>query len=151
MKQMPLGCCVVLLGAVHFGCASSETTGDSADGSALGSPSHPCANASDCMGGACINGSCCEAKQACGSTCCGSATVCVFDSCVTPGKPCRSNKDCSPGEYCEPALGGSDAGTPEAGCDPLPNDGRCLPLPPICSPDGGSMLPDGGSCVTECQ
>src|SRR5205085_5332464 len=101
---------------------------------------------SDCMGGACIDGKCCNAKQACGKTCCGNGTVCIFDSCVIPGKPCRGGKDCAPNEYCEPALG--DGGAPQAGCNPLP-DGRCLPLPSVC-PDGGTMLPDGGSCIAEC-
>lgn len=132
------------------GVADGSTNGDGGVDPFGDSGQSMCKTAGDCDGGACVNGACCEAKQACNNTCCGSGTVCLFDSCVKPGKDCRSANDCAPGEYCEPALGsGTMMMPPDAGCSqgPPPN-GKCLPLPPTCV-DGGA--PDGGTCIDQCE
>jgi len=127
-----------------------------------GMPSHDgggCASGADCDGSVCLMGSgtCCAASSVCGSACCGGATVCLFDQCVTPGQACHSAYDCPPNQYCEPALGGADAGAEdaaplEAGCtSPLPIEGRCLPSPPTCADAGGDASPDAGDCIESCQ
>ena len=150
--------------AFHSGCGSNGGADlDAGDGS-IGSDGSPfgdggnCKSAADCDGGVCINGSgtCCDSAQhVCGGVCCGGGNVCLFDTCLTPGKLCRSSADCAPNEYCEPALGNSDAGASdaslEAGCsEALPAEGRCLPLPPTCPADAGTT-PDGGTCIAQCE
>ncbi len=158
-----------LFAAAYVGCGSDGggDNGDAGiggdDGSGIDAPSFDdggsrCSSSADCDGGICIQGSgvCCDkAENVCGGACCGGGSVCLFDQCLTPGKPCHSGNDCDPGQYCEPSLGDKDAGTGdggtlEAGCsEPLPVEGRCLPLPPTCDPDGGA--PDGGTCVAQCE
>jgi hypothetical protein len=116
-----------------------------------------CTSAADCPGGVCIleSGLCCDAAEhVCGGVCCGDGNVCLFDVCLTPGAACTSSTDCASDEYCEPALGGgdpgiSDAGLPPGCSQPLPVQGRCLPLPPTCDTDGGT--PDGGLCIAACE
>jgi hypothetical protein len=116
-----------------------------------------CTSAADCPGGVCIteSGVCCDSvAHVCGSVCCGEGNVCLFDVCLTPGALCRSSNDCAENEYCEPALGVADAGIGDAGLppgcsQPLPVEGRCLPLPPTCGADGGA--PDGGLCIAPCE
>ena len=133
-----------------------DNEGGLEDGPNFGDGGGPkCKTQADCDGGACITatGVCCEPKQVCGDSCCGGGTVCLFDQCVTPGKPCRSANDCAPGEYCEPALGSKgDGGVGlDGGCSqPPPQEGKCLPLPPRCDPDGGAA-PDGGACIAACE
>jgi hypothetical protein len=115
-----------------------------------------CKSAADCDGGVCLaGGMCCSQQNVCSGACCGGGSVCLFDTCVMPGKPCHSGNDCGPNEYCEPALGSdggtSDGGGLEAGCsEPLPVEGRCLPLPPTCMGDAGTA-PDGGMCIADCE
>ncbi len=135
------------------GSVDGEADGTTDGGSPFGDAG--CKTSNDCDGGVCTaNGMCCSsAENVCGGTCCTSG-VCLFDSCVTPGAPCHSNLDCAAGQYCEPALGDdggvSDAGL-EAGCsEPLPVEGRCLPLPPTCVGDAGTSA-DGGLCVADCE
>jgi len=163
--------CLIFAGAGFWvGCGSDDsnvfdggpdaTGGDvqvgdgGADGPTFGGDAG-CKSSADCGdGGVCMQGGeCCNsAANVCGSTCCGGGTVCLFDQCVTPGAPCRSGADCLPNEYCEPALGdggASDAGL-EAGCDPLPVEGKCLPLPPTCQGDAGTTA-DGGTCIADCE
>ncbi len=115
-----------------------------------------CTPTSGCDGGVCVNGMCCpSAAQACGDQCCVTGDVCLFDQCVTPGDVCQSQADCGPNEYCETGLG---SGSPDAGVgndagasctQPVPTNGRCLPRPPTCDSDGG--VPDGGSCIDNCE
>lgn len=113
-----------------------------------------CTNADDCNGGVCIGGECCASEQACGQTCCGSSQVCFFDACITPGAPCHTASDCEPDEYCETALGdegeGGGGGEGEGGqgecTQPIPLEGKCLPLPPQCDENGE---PPG--CVPSCE
>src|SRR5262249_44354692 len=113
-----------------------------------------CSNSSQCDGGVCVGGICCDsAPQACSGSCCPSGTVCLFDQCVTPGANCHTAADCGSGQYCETGLGsGTDAGVVDAGAactQPIPQEGRCLPLRPTCAPDGG-VSPDGG-CQPACE
>jgi hypothetical protein len=136
------------------GSVDGEVDGTTDGGSPFGDGG--CRTSNDCDGGVCTtSGMCCSSEQnVCGGTCCTGGNVCLFDSCVTPGAPCHSNLDCAPGQYCEPALGDdggvSDAGL-EAGCsEPLPVEGRCLPLPPTCAGDAGTSA-DGGLCVADCE
>jgi hypothetical protein len=81
----------------------------------------------------------------------------VFDTCVTPGKNCKTSNDCGENEYCETELGeGSGGAGGEAGAggaaggavcsQPLPTSGKCLALPPLCD---GNGLPAG--CVGKCE
>lgn len=100
-------------------------------------------------------GVCCDkAEDVCNGHCCTGGSVCLFDKCVVPGKPCHTANDCGPGQYCETALGDMpDGGPADAGPDgslctqPVPLEGKCLDLPPICMGDAGS---DGG-CVEKCE
>ncbi|MCA9592977.1 MAG: VCBS repeat-containing protein [Myxococcales bacterium] len=119
-----------------------------------------CGPGNPCESGVCVNGVCCSsADKACGGACCTGSDICLFDQCVTPGKTCQSQADCDPGQYCETALGEnpeggvSDAGAVDAGgkvCTaPVPPNGRCLDLPPICAGDGG--VPDAGACIEKCE
>jgi hypothetical protein len=126
-------------------------------------------------GGICASGVCCEAARACAGVCCAAGQVCSFLQCVVPGATCADSDDCKPGEYCEYALG--DPGpTGDAGADtakpadapsdaPIdadsgssacvggqaPQQGKCLPRPPICAgADAGAG--DGGiSCLEKCE
>ena len=114
-----------------------------------------CNGTKGCDSGVCVSGKCCAAASACGTACCPAGNACLFDECVTPGNPCHSGNDCAAGQYCETALGDQDAGKKtgplEAGCsEPLPVEGRCLPLPPTCPGDAGT-LPDGGLCIASCE
>jgi len=127
------------------------------DNHTFGEGGGTCSSSADCDGGVCMKGGqCCDtASHVCGSVCCGGGTVCLFDQCVTPGKNCFSSNDCGPNQYCEPALGAGDGGTGdgglEAGCtEPLPTAGKCLPLPPTCPGDAGT-LDDGGTCIADCE
>jgi hypothetical protein len=159
----------VLGGAIYAGCGSDDGSTfsgspDAGSGDAFGGPDvtfdtgGSCSTSAQCDGGAaCVNGACCASASVCGSTCCGAGTVCLFNACVTPGKPCHTANDCGPGEYCEPSLGGgnnNDAGVHDSGADGAvctqgsPPDGRCLPIPPVCGADAGSG--DGG-CVATCE
>jgi FG-GAP-like repeat len=122
-----------------------------------GGPQH-CGPNEPCESGVCANGICCpSANDACGSRCCPAEQVCLFDQCVVPGKACQSSSDCASGQYCETALGKSnadagpgDAGGADATCtEPVANAGRCLKLPPQCPGDAGA--PEGGSCIENCQ
>ncbi|MBW2527558.1 MAG: hypothetical protein JRI23_25475, partial [Deltaproteobacteria bacterium] len=138
---------------------NSSTGGASQGGSGTGglnlggSTAQQCTTSADCDGGVCINGICCDsAENACGNDCCGGDEVCVFDSCVTPGDACLTEADCPDDHYCEPALGDdTDAGPIDAGPDavctaPTPANGRCVPLPPVCGPDGGTS-----GCIEPCE
>jgi hypothetical protein len=113
-----------------------------------------CSTAADCDGGVCVDGVCCDsAAHVCGGACCGGGTVCLFDKCVLPGKDCHTANDCSPGQYCETALGeGTDGGPApaDAACSQPPLGGKCLDLPPICDADAGAPGPDAG-CVAACE
>ena len=164
-RSLKLGIVVaslVALGRVAMGCGTDEGNGPldgGADGTGGDSPSFPdganCPSGSSCGdGGVCAGGQCCAADRACGEACCGGGQICSFQKCVTPGGPCVESSDCAPNEYCDPSLGSNDGGAPlEAGCSggkAVP-DGRCLPKPPICAPDGGTG--DGGalSCLEKCE
>jgi hypothetical protein len=159
--------------ALHASCGSSQGNGNTfsgdgggADGGGAdvkpgdspsfgGGDSASCSTSADCHGSPCISGVCCaDAQHVCGAACCAGASVCLFDACVTPGKPCHTGNDCDPGQYCEPALGGggdAGAGPADAGCtQSLPVGGRCLPLPPTCPGDAGAPA-DGGSCIEACE
>ncbi|MSP58856.1 MAG: VCBS repeat-containing protein [Myxococcales bacterium] len=116
-----------------------------------------CGSSVECDGGVCVGGRCCASEaDVCGGACCPGGTVCLFDKCVTPGKPCHTANDCAPGQYCETGLsGGSDGGASDGGglgdagtcTQPLPLSGRCLESPPRCG-DGG--VQDGG-CLAPCE
>jgi hypothetical protein len=116
-----------------------------------------CSTSADCNGGVCIaaSGTCCSSAAAiCGTGCCAQGSVCLFNQCVVPGGPCQSSSDCSPGQYCETALGSDDAGAPvDASCtQAFPITGRCLPLPVTCADDGGAGDDAGdGGCTPSCQ
>lgn len=74
-----------------------------------------CAPAELCGGACCGTDQTCEAdrcvldcgadRAACGTgaaaTCCDAAQLCYLESCVMPGDPCTSTRDCPEGEYCE--------------------------------------------------
>jgi hypothetical protein len=117
-----------------------------------------CQGDGDCDGGVCVSGACCgSATDVCGSACCSGGTVCLFDKCVTPGKDCHTANDCGAGQYCETALGSQpDGGVPDGGADggvcvsPLPLQGKCLDLPPVCAADAGVPGADAG-CVAQCE
>ena len=104
-------------------------------------------------GGVCAGNVCCDPKLACGSSCCGGGQVCSFQKCVTPGGPCIDSSDCGPNEVCDYSLGNNDGGVADAGCQGgfVPKNGRCLPRPPLCAPDGGAG--DGGvsDCIEKCE
>ncbi|MEZ4307671.1 MAG: FG-GAP-like repeat-containing protein [Polyangiaceae bacterium] len=110
----------------------------------------PCSSDDQCNGGVCVDGVCCEsAVQACAGTCCTGGTVCLFDKCVAPGKPCHTANDCGPDQYCETALGDNEGGAGGAGGNctaPVPLEGKCLDLPPKCDEDG---KPEG--CIPPCE
>ncbi|MGE0791145.1 MAG: FG-GAP repeat domain-containing protein [Sandaracinaceae bacterium] len=113
-----------------------------------------CSDDSQCGGGVCLAGECCgSADQVCGTSCCATTETCFASACVTPGRTCRDNTDCDPGQYCEPSLGGgTDAGVP-MGSDggvclgAAPSPGRCVDLPPRCS---GPPMP-GETCIRDCE
>jgi FG-GAP-like repeat len=141
------------------GAGGKHDGGETGGGGGLfGDSGNGCITAADCDGGVCVDGVCCDsAANACSGTCCSGGTVCLFDKCVMPGKPCHTANDCDPGQYCETALGMSpDGGPGDSGADgglctqPLPLDGRCLDLPPICDADAGAPGPDAG-CVSQCE
>src|SRR4051812_18783518 len=90
---------LVLAATLAGGCASSINPGsgtgdgdggsDDASASVLDLSRGGCLSAGDCDGGACVNGACC-ATVACGGQCCAEGSVCLFDRCVAPGKPCHT-------------------------------------------------------------
>lgn len=141
-------------GFLPEGGAGDVSIGDAlSDNPSFGSESGQCATSANCKGGAqCIGGVCCsDAAHVCNDMCCTGGSVCLFDQCVVPGAPCQTNDQCGMGEYCEPALGGTDAGTiGDSGCTQVATNGRCLPLPPTCTGDAGTT-PDGGSCLQQCE
>ena len=63
-----------------------------------------CASNTSCVKGQCL--------PPCGGTrcgkqnrkCCSGQEVCLYDSCLTPGKACERNRDCPDGKICEPTL-----------------------------------------------
>jgi hypothetical protein len=143
-------------GASSGGTAGTTSTSMDGGGGLFGTGgSVECTSSEQCNGGVCVNGICCaSADLACGNECCAAGTVCLFDNCVTPGKPCHTANDCDPGQYCETALG-ENAGTGGTGggggagglCTaPVPLEGKCLDLPPICDENGN---PAG--CVPACE
>ena len=102
-----------------------------------------------------VDASVCPTANQCGASCCATGTVCLFDQCITPGKPCHTANDCGANSYCETALAALDGGTgvadAGAGCtQPIPLEGRCVTLPPVCPPDGGAAV-DGGACIASCE
>ncbi len=133
-----------------------------------------CSSDTDCDGGVCSpGGACCaSAALACAATCCAETEFCSFERCVVPGKTCQNPADCAPGEYCETSLGetpdggggssgGGGAGGGAACTQPIPANGRCVELPPICPPSGAGGAGSGGSsggggagsgpCVENCE
>ncbi|MCE7888125.1 MAG: VCBS repeat-containing protein [Myxococcales bacterium] len=113
-----------------------------------------------CEAGVCVGGKCCASlDQACGASCCNTSEVCLFEQCIVPGKSCQTAADCAAGEYCETALGtpAGDGGLTDGGAgdggavctQPVPANGKCVKLPPICQGDAGA--PDGGTCVEQCE
>jgi hypothetical protein len=138
---------------------SSGSGGSAADAS-LDVNTGGCGPTQPCASGVCVNGICCaSADLGCGDVCCNAGEVCLFEQCIVPGKACQGPADCAPGEYCETALGddadggSSDAGTSDGGkvCTaPVPQSGKCVPLPPIC-PEGDAGVPDAGNCVEKCE
>src|SRR4051812_17961496 len=93
----PLAFALSLTLSLAAGCASSVTTGSGGDpgnGDDAGVPTYDlsrsaCATGADCDGGVCLGGSCC-ATIACGAECCAGGSVCLFDRCVAPGRPCHT-------------------------------------------------------------
>lgn len=164
-----VGSCALVVSVVCFSACGSDdgsdfgdsgsdgsTTTDAADENPFG---NKCTTASECDGGVCVQGVCCDSEaNVCGGVCCGGGNVCLFDKCVTPGKPCTSSNDCSPSEYCEPALGSksdggvitSDGGDGGTCTQAAPRPGKCLPLPVTCASDAGTTA-DGGSCIAACE
>ena len=119
-----------------------------------------CSDQKPCDAGVCVSGKCCASvEQACGSACCATSEVCLFEQCIVPGKSCQTANDCATGEYCETALGTApaDGGVADSGASdaasvctqPVPANGKCVKLPPICEGDAGA--PDGGTCVEKCE
>jgi hypothetical protein len=150
--------------------ASLDGAGGSANAGTGGvvidsAPPDECGPTKPCDAGVCVGGKCCpSANQACGEVCCASSEVCLFEQCLVPGKACQTAADCADGEYCEPALGssGTDGGTSDGGptdagagdggkvcTQPVPQNGKCVKLPPICQGDAGA--PDGGTCIENCE
>ncbi len=148
---------------VDAGPDSSSTGGGGTGGGSLfdgsiddAATSGDCTTAADCDGGVCVNGICCaSAEQVCGDLCCDGAEVCSFGRCLVPGATCQTTADCADGEFCQTGIGTDpvDAGAPAPGCtQPIPAEGRCLDLPPICPPgDAGAGDAGTGSCVDECE
>ena len=146
----------------HAGHGGTGGTGGAGTGNGGGfiTADAGCYNDGDCNGGVCVSGVCCDsAANVCGSQCCLGSTVCLFDKCVTPGKSCHTANDCGAGQYCETALGSQpdggapDGGSPDGGplcTQPLPLEGKCLDLPPVCAGDAGAPGPDAG-CVSLCE
>ena len=134
----------------------SGSGGASAGASGAGGSGGGCTSSSQCGAGVCVFGSCCaSAANVCGTACCPSGTACLFDACVVPGKSCQTANDCAAGEYCETALGtggsgGAAGGGGKAGgaicTQPVPQAGKCLPLPPVCDAQGN---PPG--CFAACE
>ena len=138
------------------GAGDGGLTGGGGTGGTIFDPDGGCQTSAQCDGGICVEGACCDsAEHVCGAECCTGATVCLVDKCVTPGKPCHTSNDCDPGQYCETALGeqpdgGAGGADPDGGCtEPLPLEGKCLDLPPVCDPDAGAD-PDAG-CLAACE
>jgi hypothetical protein len=145
------------------GVTTTGTTGSSSGGApaqsssgGLNTSGGGCQSSAQCMTGeVCVGGTCCAQKDACNTQCCGGGTVCLFDKCVTPGKPCHTAADCDPGQYCETALGdmgmggaggaGGAGGGPQCTA-PVPQEGKCIDLPPVC--DQNDMPP---GCVPACE
>lgn len=117
-----------------------------------------CTTSAECSGDVCVGGVCCAPTSVCGaSSCCATGSVCLFDQCVVPGKPCHTANDCDPGQYCETGLGdpgtggggtgGGGVGGGMGNCTaPIPIEGKCLDLPPVCD---ANMMPPG--CVASCE
>jgi hypothetical protein len=144
-------------GTSHTGSGGTTGTGGSGGVIITTNPdAGACQGDSECDGGVCVSGTCCDsAAHVCGGACCTGGTVCLFDKCVTPGAHCHTANDCGSGKYCETALGDppGDGGAPDGGGDggptctaPLPLEGRCLDLPPVCDSTGN---PPG--CVPSCE
>lgn len=132
------------------GDVASSGSGGSGSGSGGG---QACSDSVACAEGACIDGKCCDEANACGSVCCEGATACLFGACVTPGKACHTQNDCDDGQYCETGLGDNESGGGAGGGDPacsapVPLNGKCLDLPPVCDPDASSPAP---GCVDACE
>ncbi len=104
----------------------------------------------------------------CGESCCGTGELCFANACVIPGRPCFTEKDCDPNQYCEPALGDAspltdagvprDVGTQDQGSGggqvclmPRPRPGRCLDLPPRCPAGDAGVNVDAGECLPPCE
>jgi hypothetical protein len=154
----------------HTGTGGKSSTGSGGSGGGLlttgTGTGTSCSTNADCKGGGvCNNGACCDsAADVCGALCCTGATVCLFAGCVTPGMDCQTATDCGAGQYCETALGNNpDGGTgiADAGADggvctePVPLQGKCLPLPVVCAGDAGAGGGGGGGtdagCVPDCE
>jgi hypothetical protein len=141
--------------ALLAGCGTDIVNGSGDGGPGNGDQSasvedmtqNGCTDSKQCPNGVCIMGACCDKSAACGDACCGSGAVCLYESCVVPGKPCHTANDCDPGQYCEPGLGDGGTGGADGGCGMPIAEGRCLPLPAVCG-DGG--VPDGG-CLAPCE
>lgn len=144
-------------GTTNTGGSGGATTSTAAAGSGglFEDGGTGCTTDDQCSGGVCVNGICCETvAQACAGSCCAKSDVCLFDKCVTPGKPCHTANDCDPDQYCETALGdnngqGGAGGTGTGGsmCTaPVPLEGKCLDLPPKCDENG---QPPG--CIPPCE
>ncbi len=127
-----------------------------------GTSSNQCNKDEDCEdGGVCSGGICCPtADLSCAGVCCNAGEFCSFDKCVTPGKNCQGPADCEDDEYCEDSLGdsstGGAGGTGSGGASgsggsnnctqPVPSNGKCIKLPPIC--EGTNPAPD---CIERCE
>jgi hypothetical protein len=141
-------------GSSNGGTAGAMSGGAGMGGGLFGDAGKTSCNTNDqCDGGVCVDGVCCAtAAQGCAGSCCPSGDVCLFDKCVTPGKPCHTANDCGPGNYCETAIGDNGAGGSGgsgggSGCiAPVPLEGKCLPLPPVCDMNG---MPAG--CIPACE
>ncbi len=142
----------LLLCALLAGCGATITDDTNLDGGNGGgkdlaapvSDGGGCTTNAECAPNVCVAGACCAPASVCGTACCASDAVCLYQQCVTPGKPCHTANDCDPGQYCETGLGAATDG----GCGQIAVEGRCLPLPAVCVPDGG--VPDGG-CLAPCE
>jgi hypothetical protein len=145
-------------GASGFG-GGSGSSGDASIIASGGSGAAECGPTTPCAAGVCVNGKCCPTvESACGARCCSGSEVCLFEQCLLPGKACQAVADCAEGEYCETALGdapgaagaGGSAGSGGKICtQPVPANGRCVPLPPVCDESGNG--PDGGPCFEQCE
>jgi hypothetical protein len=119
-----------------------------------------CKDGLPCEGGQCAGAVCCEAVRACGAECCAEGKVCSFTGCVEPGGPCLDEDDCPAQHYCDLSLGtpggaGGSGGPAGAGGGCFSSsqpDGRCLPLPPVCSDGAAGAAGAGGeACLGKCE